>query len=99
MDKYNPWSIKLEDINEDNLNNYIHEKNTTKILVDEKNYKEISTTFQLKMDMETNIIFSLILSTIINDITLLYNDSKNSKIKDGHYHKRPQEDLRGELLY
>ena len=82
IEKYGSWSIKLEDINEDNLNNYIHEKNTAKILVDEKNYKEISTSFNLKMDVEIDYILSIILSAIINDITLLYNDPKKTKKKN-----------------
>lgn len=78
--KYGSWSIKLENITEENLNNYIHEINTTKIIVDEENYKKIHTSFNLRMDLHVDYILSIILAAIIYDITILYNDSKNSEI-------------------
>ena len=78
--KYGSWSIKLENITEENLNNFIHETNTTKIVVDEENYKEIHTSFNLKIDLQVDYVLSIILTAIIDDITILYNDSKNSEI-------------------
>lgn len=78
--KYGPWSIKLENITEENLNNFIHETNTPKVIVDGENYKEIHTSFNLKIDLEIDYVLSIILTAIIDDITILYNDSKNSEI-------------------
>ncbi len=74
------WSIKLENITEENLDNYIHETITTKIVVDEENYKEIHTSFNLKMDLQVDYVLSIILTAIIDDITILYADSKNTEI-------------------
>lgn len=79
-EKYGHWSIKLENITEDNLDNYIHETNTTKIVVDEEDYKEIHTSFNLKIDLQVDYVLSIILTAIIDDITILYHDSKNSEI-------------------
>ena len=78
--KYGSWSIKLENISENNLKNYIYENNTTKIAADEEYYKEIITKINLQMDLEMDYVLSIILTAIINDITLLYNDSKNTEI-------------------
>lgn len=74
------WSIKLENITEDNLDNYIHETTTAKIVVDEEDYKEIHTSFNLKMDLQVDYVLSIILTAIIDDITILYADSKNTEI-------------------
>lgn len=79
-EKYGPWSIKLENIPEDNLDNYIYEINTAKIVVDEEKYKEIHTPFNLKIDLQFDYVLSIILAAIIDDITLLYADSKNTEI-------------------
>jgi len=79
-EKYGHWSIKLENITEDNLDNYIHETNTTKIVVDEEDYKEIHTSFNLKIDLQVDYVLSIILAAVIDDITILYADSKNTEI-------------------
>lgn len=70
----------MENITEENLNNFIHETNTTKVVVDEENYKEIHTSFNLKMDLQVDYVLSIILTAIIDDITILYADSKNTEI-------------------
>jgi len=70
----------LENITEDNLDNYIHETNTTKIVVDEEDYKEIHTSFNLKIDLQVDYVLSIILAAVIDDITILYADSKNTEI-------------------
>ena len=79
-EKNRRWSIKLENITEENLDNYIHETNTTKIVVDEEDYKEIHTSFNLKMDLQVDYVLSIILAAVIDDITILYADSKNTEI-------------------